>query len=285
MEEAQSFPHSETASIKDVAAMSSPSSEHVPDVIINGSPHKKEIQAPSLSSASDQQVYQAQGAENLDLRLSQLEYNMQQLNRSVHSASSQEQPQTFKLEKPPKGPRMNPGLPSTPRSNLPIRSPSVTQHSSSPSTISQEDKYLTPSQNNNQTPATPSFSLSKDTSDRLQPQTLTLPQPPVHNFSTPLTPALPSPKSHDNLTPVYNALRYERAVRKQLEIQVLQLQRDLLQLTTVVAQMRGVHAYPFTPSPDNGAKGDDMGDEIIPDDWRMPRDGPGVGSGWRGDMF
>jgi hypothetical protein len=83
---------------------------------------------------------------------------------------------------------------------------------------------------------------------------------------------------------VYNALRYERAVRKQLENQVLQLQRDLLQLTTVVAQMRGVHAYPFTPSPDNVDKGDCI-DEMVPEDWRVPRDRQGVGSGWRGEMF
>jgi hypothetical protein len=53
---------------------------------------------------------------------------------------------------------------------------------------------------------------------------------------------------------VYNSLRYERAERKRLEAQVLQLQHDLLDLATIIGQQLGIAttsamAYP-TPSPD-----------------------------------
>jgi hypothetical protein len=87
------------------------------------------------------------------------------------------------------------------------------------------------------------------------------------------------------VAPLYNALRYERSVRKQLENQVLQLQRDLLQLTTVVATMRGVGggAYQFTPNTERGAgEVDESGGA---EEWKTARGVPGGGSGWRGEMF
>jgi hypothetical protein len=96
------------------------------------------------------------------------------------------------------------------------------------------------------------------------------PQTIIHNFSTPyannhtggnaVASSTPQPQQQsqnsptwliDQLAPLYNALRYERGERKRLEAQVLQLQHDLLDLTTIIAQQLGIPpaAYP-TPSPD-----------------------------------
>jgi hypothetical protein len=53
----------------------------------------------------------------------------------------------------------------------------------------------------------------------------------------------------EHITPLFNALRYERQIRKALETQVSQLQNDVLDLSAMVAQMRkqsATYANPVT---------------------------------------
>jgi hypothetical protein len=45
------------------------------------------------------------------------------------------------------------------------------------------------------------------------------------------------------ITPLYNALRYERQIRKALETQVSHLSKDVIELSSLVAQLRKQAAY------------------------------------------
>ncbi|KAK3080448.1 hypothetical protein LTS18_001257, partial [Coniosporium uncinatum] len=69
------------------------------------------------------------------------------------------------------------------------------------------------------------------------------PQPPAD---------LPSSNIHEHLAPLYEALHYERNIRKTLESQIGHLQHQVYELSTIIHHLSsnaGLNAYP-TPSPD-----------------------------------
>jgi hypothetical protein len=194
----------------------------------------------------------------VEQRLSQLEFNMQHISLSLQEFSSRPpQQQTVIIDKAPPGHRSQasftperPGLPANPKDVTPAQTHSkrFTQSSRPPAA-----SCLSPSAPNfTQKPAS---SLSSPSSAGPSPplafpSSQGLDRRPSTSAATPqAVQASPSPNIHDHLTSLYKALQYERTVRKSLESQVLQLRRDMLELNTIVSQLRGA-TYP-TPSPDN----------------------------------
>jgi hypothetical protein len=194
----------------------------------------------------------------VEQRLSQLEFNMQHISLSLQQYSIQ-QPQRKPViidQAPPRHQSQKsltaerPGLPANPKDTFPTRTnsksftqtsrpPTAPSHSSSPSTVSQHQVNYTSSPS--PVGASPPTAFMATEGGKLRPSTsATTPQP----AQTSLTQTI-----HDHLAPLYNALRYERTVRKALEAQVLQLRQDVDELSTIVSQLRGA-TYP-TPSPDN----------------------------------
>jgi hypothetical protein len=200
----------------------------------------------------------------VEQRLSQLEFNMQHISLSLQEFAARPTGRDIaEVDKvPPKQGRQDlighrsqnsltldrPGLPANPkdtkrftqapaqvRSASPT-SPKVSQHAasflSSPSSAGSSAPMGFPAAGQGQAPR-------PNTSTGIQTQ-----QQPV------LPATLPSPTIYDHLAPLYNALRYERSVRKNLETQVLQLRKEVKDLNSVVNQLRGAS---FTPSPDTNA--------------------------------
>jgi len=226
--------------------------------------------------SENQHVQEVQSiSSRVDKRLSQMELNIHQLEQSMQTLSGRQQ--SFTLQK---APRSRSGLPENKSRQerqhvLPLSpqhptrsasarypaSPRITHTRPSPSlhdigvhfgtAEEDEERFDTaravPFYGASPAPTGSGTFASRRHTAREPPST---PPGPVHNFSTPYVLPKDSPtRIIDQLAPVYSALQYERAVRKQLEATVLQLQHDLLNLTTVVYEMRGLGAYP-TPSPE-----------------------------------
>jgi hypothetical protein len=288
-EEGDEMPHSEKASIRDLASSTdaTPADEIGEIAILKSSPqrivrHSKSFDVSSQRAAGTLRPTEPSlPIDKVDVRLSQMEFNIGQLNRTMRTLSSNPPP-SFKLQEAPKRLMSRDstqarqlGLPSSPRDGkdgFATRSYSMRHVSSStmrPSTSAaalpiQREETLAAFNSAPHVPS-PGYAPQRDLANYPH-------QPPhssVHNFSTPLP--LSSMYSHsasnstnripdepdpylptllDHMAPLYSALKYERTARKILEARVLQLQHDLLELTTVVAHMRGVQAYP-TPSPDH----------------------------------
>lgn len=194
----------------------------------------------------------------VEARLSQLEFNMQHLSLSLQEVSQQSNRHTFVLDRAPSQRRSHSslnsdrgGLPSNPKDQVFLQRgassrryvQSVTSAASHPAIQAASASYLPHS--GPYLPLTPTM-LSPGPAQTIRPSTS---QAVPQAQKAILEEAAPSPLIYDHLAPLYNALRYERSVRKGLETQVLQLRRDVLELGKVVTQLRGTEGYP-TPSPD-----------------------------------
>jgi hypothetical protein len=233
--------------------------------------HSGSTMTTDLEDSRRASKHEVETISRVDQRLSQIEINMAQLAFSMHTLSERETkpppaPQ-FKLERAPKGqrnqqqdyyPHKTSGLPASPRdigmatsvrdvaggkkALQPRPSPSYNDLHTQRNTHDVYGYQL----------ASPSFvqplGISHSGRDATSPSST--PQGQIHNFSTPFpqaytqlpqSPAQPQSPGNilDHLAPLYTALRYERTERKRLEALVLQLQHDLLDLTTIVAQRLG----------------------------------------------
>ncbi|KAF2670089.1 hypothetical protein BT63DRAFT_229176 [Microthyrium microscopicum] len=279
------------------------------------------------SSPEPVKVVQEEAADDsepapMDKRISQLEFSMTHLERSMQALSGR-QHQAFKLEKAPRSrgrmstdpdhhrQTLSVGQPTRASSVRTATSPKIHHPRPSPSLhdISQTT-HLNATNNShihrssmlpashtsaNPTPTNPTFNaipLSPTTTTTFNPSSLNhtsreATPPTIPNFSIPYAPSSSPTHLIDTLAPLYSALQYERAVRKTLESTVHQLQRDLLSLTNIVAEMRGLGGYP-TPSPDDvlltKAQGRDTPPDLVGDSGED--DGyEGDGDGYEGDEY
>lgn len=190
----------------------------------------------------------------VEARLSQLEYNMQHLSLSLQEATQQKALKPFVLEKAPIHRKSHSSLNSS-RNGRPLDA----RHHVLPKQKNSTKQYnQTRAASAGQTPPSthlPSSGrysplghtmLSPGSAQTLRPSTSQA-VPQAHTAT--MEEAALSPLMYNQLAPLYNALRYERSVRKGLERQVEQLQRDVFELGKVVMQRRGNEGYP-TPSPD-----------------------------------
>lgn len=279
-------PRSRHASVQNMSQLVSPAeprpsfateSGPVPDVFNvtrEGGRTSSSDQRGSYGSAK-QQTEEHQPLSPVDKRLSKLELNMSQLEQSMQALSGREQSFTLqqaprsritssddhtrqaRLSQMPLTPQWPPGRSVSVRHQASPRivharpSPSlhdIGTHFEDPTDDEEEDRRATAvpyGVSEAPLPNTQSFPTRRHTA---RPST---PQAQVHNFSTPYAIPKESPtRMIDQIAPIYNALQYERAVRKQLETTVTRLQHEVLNLTSVVYEMRGLGAYP-TPSPDH----------------------------------
>lgn len=244
----------------------------------------------------------------VEARLSQLEYNMQHLSLSLQEATLQRTQQPFALAKAPIHRKSHSSLNSSrngastdskdvvlPKRKIsPKHSTQIRAASAGPTPPS------TYSPSSDRCSLLASTMLSPGSAQTIRPSTSQA-TPQAHTAI--LEKAAPSPLLYDQLAPLYNALRYERSVRKGLETQVQQLQRDVFELGKVVAQLRGIEGYP-TPSPDvamedaahqrsernrfSGYDSDDEEGKGMAEKWATPRDETVVrpwGASSEGEMF
>ncbi|QDS75939.1 hypothetical protein FKW77_003150 [Venturia effusa] len=230
----------------------------------------------------------------VEARLSHLEFNMQHLSLSLQEATQQKTLQPFVIDQAPIQRRSHSSLNSS--RNEPMlefkdavprkRNKSPDQHaqtsstSVAPSSQSPASLYL---------PFSGRFSpLDPDVISRGPAQTIqpSMSQAVHQAHAASLEEVVPSPLLYDQLAPLYNALRYERTIRKELETQVQQLRREVFELSKSVARLRGDEGLP-TPSPEatlpneiqqrnegNKFSGDDSDDEgkAHAEKWATPRE-------------
>jgi hypothetical protein len=250
-ETGQSF---DCRSAKDSAAISDTSEALADDgSSVRGGPHSFDFGSITTeTNTAERNVH------IVEQRLSQLEFNMQHISLSLQEMTgSPPEKQTVTIGKAPRGHQSQssitlerPGLPANPKDVFAQRTASkrytqAPQPPTTPSLSSSPSKMAQPSTSNLSSSSSADVSppLGFVSSQGQQPRPSTsaaTPQAPQTNFA---------PTIHDHLAPLYNALRYERTVRKALEGQVLQLRRDVFELSTIVTQLRGA-TYP-TPSPDH----------------------------------
>jgi hypothetical protein len=276
------LPESRRDSVQDIKEIipsisnhSSTSHRHLaPSVRHSGSTVTTDLEDSRRASKQD-----VEAISRVDQRLSQIEINMAQLAFSMHTISERETkatvPPPFRLGRVPKGQRTQQqdlrsrttsGLPASPRDvgrATSVRDVAEGKKAQQPrSSPSYNDSHT---QRNTQDPygyqmTSPSFMqpLGITNLGREAASSSSTPQAQIHNFSNPFSqgysqiPHSPTqPQSPGNmlehLAPLYTALRYERTERKRLEALVLQLQRDLLDLTTIVAQRLG-YADGYSPA-------------------------------------
>jgi hypothetical protein len=194
----------------------------------------------------------------VEQRLSQLEFNMQHVSLSLQEFSAQPtQQRTVTIDRAPSGHRSQTsltserhGLPANPKDVFAVQTPSNNFiQTLQPRTTSSQSPSPT-----KRFPQPPSY-LSLPNLDGASPTTAYVPasgqlrRPSTSAAGSQSAQAFHSPITQDHLAPLYSALRHERKARKELESQVLQLRRDVLDLNTIVSQLRGA-TYP-TPSPDH----------------------------------
>lgn len=188
----------------------------------------------------------------VEARLSQLEFNMQHLSLSLQEITQQKDREPFVLDKAPiqqkRHTSLNGSRNSSPahsavlssRSLLP-KQPATSRSASVENPAIQIASLHHMHSSNPFSPSSPTM-LSPGSAQTVRPSTSQA-VPQAHRVI--LEEAAPSPLIHDHLAPLYNALRYERSVRKGLETQVLQLRRDVLELGKVVTQIRGIASNPL----------------------------------------
>jgi hypothetical protein len=250
---------SEKSSEKSSSSSIQPSATDVSDALAEtgSSVHEDQVHAFDFGSMSTEQNSTDKHISIVESRLSQLEFNMQHLSLSLQEVSQQNNRQTIILDRAPREHQSQPslngghlGLPANPKDPVfPL------QRSTSSGRYTQ--KFLAPMGS----PSTPkgSFLSSPSSYDPSSPRMLAHgPAQTTRPSTSQATPQGPQTAAHgpnvppmydDHLAPLYNALRYEREVRKALEMQVFELRRDVLELGKVVTQLRGTQGYP-TPSPD-----------------------------------
>lgn len=195
----------------------------------------------------------------VEARLSQLEFNMQHLSLSLQEATQQKTLQPFVLDKAPGHRKSHSSLNSSrnggssdakdtipPKRNKSPKQYTQTRSASAGTSASQTVPTTYLHSSGRYSPLAPTM-LLPGPAQTIRPSTSqAIPQ--AHTAI--LEGAAPSPLIHDQLVPLYNALRYERLVRKGLETQIQQLRRDVFELGKVVTQLRGNTGLP-TPSPDD----------------------------------
>jgi hypothetical protein len=220
--------------------------------------HGDHVHAFDFGSITTEQNSTDKHVSVVEARLSQLEFNMQHLSLSLQEVSQQNNRHTFVLDRAPSQRRSQSslkssrvGLPANPKDSVfPQRTASSKRYTQSTAALTGHPAMQTASasclpHSGPYSPLTPTMLLPgpaqiiRPTTSQATPQAQT----------AILEEAAPSPLIYDHLAPLYNALRYERSVRKGLETQVLQLRRDVLELGKVVTQLRDTEGYP-TPSPD-----------------------------------
>lgn len=200
----------------------------------------------------------------VEARLSQLEFNMQHLSMSLQEVSQKTTRHTFVLDRS-RSPRRSQSPLNSSRTGLQSNSKDAVMPQRSASSKRYTQNTADAAGHPAMQAASKSYLLHSSLYSSLTP-TILLPGPaqtirPSTSQATPQAQAAiveelaPSPLIYDHLAPLYNALRYERSVRKGLETQVLQLRRDVLELGKVVTQLRGIDGYP-TPSPDTTLRGE-----------------------------
>ncbi|TID18536.1 hypothetical protein E2P81_ATG06451 [Venturia nashicola] len=247
----------------------------------------------------------------VEARLSQLEYNMQRLSISMQEATHQTTLKPFVLEKAPTQRKSystlnssRNGLPSDSKGAvLPKRKRSTKQYTQARAASAGQtlpSPYPTSSSSGRYSPLA-STMLSSGPAQMVRPSTSqAIPQARTAIMEE----TAPSPLIYDQLAPLYQALRYERSVRKGLETQVEQLRRDVFELGKVITQLRGNAGYP-TPSPDvtlhhevlqrsernrfSGYDSDDDEGKELAEKWACPREET-VARSWgrvspEGEMF
>ncbi|KAF2432700.1 hypothetical protein EJ08DRAFT_108905 [Tothia fuscella] len=261
---------------------------------VRGGPHSFDFGSITTeTNTAERQVH------IVEQRLSQLEFNMQHISISLQEiATRPPEREVVTIGKAPLGHRSHnslghrsqnslildrPGLPSNPRDTKRFTQTSQAPpvHSSSPSPIKRIQQAVSQV-------SLPSLGATSGAMGFATPAQFPSPRPKTSTGpQQPVIPAAPlSPNVYDHLAPLYNALRYERGVRKALESQVLQLRKDVVELTKVVNHLSGAS---FTPSPDTNVtreksrfSGYDSDDEnsksaagngmVNPERWATPKE-------------
>ena len=216
--------------------------------------HEGDLGAVEFASvAGDRTESESTQELSMEQRLAQLEGTMHRLSMSFQDYERKDDAQ------PPKEREF--ALKSAPRAITPqiAFAPPTPSRQASTSNVA-DAPHQNPSMRFTQPMRTiPSPSPSKGSSHQpSSSSTAAAPASPQAAFLEPSAQLTPAPSStqaspagpyitqqtlQEHLTPLYNALRYERQIRKALETQVTSLSRDVADLSALVAQMRKQAAY------------------------------------------
>jgi len=226
------------------ASSFAPAQTEVSDALADtgSSIHDFQLQSFNFGSAATDPSTPEKPASITEHQLSQLESTTQRLPTSLQDVTLQPEPpreREFALKPAPRTQTSQSTLTASAQNGLGLQSEDSTPQrtsslrfftqprpapSPSPSKTSHQHSYFPTSP-----PMAASLAIPRSTSLTQHP-----PYPEAHSstHSAPQNPAA-------ELTPLYNALRYERQVRKGLEVQVAQLRADVVDLSALVAEMRG----------------------------------------------